>query len=145
MSKDALILRVAAENVAGLWPQLEPQVAAALRGSPTHTPEDVRRALLGLTSHLFVHMDEGRLRGFIISEFAVKPRGAWLHVWLAGAAPDTPFALEPFLAMAKVWAQHHGCKGFQISGARPGWAKKFPQAVNEGVNLRWTFDEAHDG
>lgn len=134
------ISRVAAENVTPLWPQLEPMIARALRNAPTHTPEDVRKALLALSSHLFVAHDDGDVDAFIITQFSCYPQGVWLHVWLAGAKDDEPMDLHAFLAAADQWRKMHGCRGFQITGARTGWVKKFPDAQVEGVNLRWTFD-----
>ena len=50
------VMRVMPENVAALWPQLEPILKPAIALHGTHTAEDVRRSIMGMRSQLWVHM-----------------------------------------------------------------------------------------
>lgn len=50
------VLRVMPENVPALWPELEPILKPAITQQGTHTTEDVRRAIMGMRTQLWVHM-----------------------------------------------------------------------------------------
>lgn len=76
-----MILRVASTNLSVLWEQVAPLVQSALRDCQTHDVEDVRAALLAGTSTLFIQMEDNqRVDGLCIANFAVFPKGIWVHI-----------------------------------------------------------------
>ncbi len=129
------IFRVAVEHVMPLWPQLEPLVERALEGHLPHDAEDVRKALLGGNTQLWVQWDDERVEALAITEFAVFPKGVWVRVNLVAARPDARLDSEAFLAALTQWKEMHGCRGLEAIG-RVGWARRFPGMKQVGVLLR---------
>jgi hypothetical protein len=130
------VFQVAVENVMPLWPLWEPLLVRALRNLDTHNATDVRRAVLGEQAHLWVQWD-GTLQAFIVTEFAVYPRGTWLRLWLAGAAQDAPMDDDAFEDALAVWRDAHNCRGYEIIG-RMGWLRRFPELRFQGSVMRTT-------
>jgi len=131
---EARIFSVTVENVLPLWPQWEPLLVRALRGSDTHTPMDVRRLVLGEMSHLWIQWSD-RIEAFVITEFVNYPRGRWLRLWLAASAPDAELNGGAFEDMLVQWRDANDCRGFELLG-RLGWMRRFPHAKLEGVIMR---------
>jgi hypothetical protein len=140
------VFMVAVENVMPLWPLWEPLLIRALRNLDTHNATDVRRAVLGEQAHLWVQWDAsvqqmpvqpGPLQAFIVTEFAVYPRGTWLRLWLAGAMPGTPMDDNAFEDALAVWRDAHNCRGYEVVG-RMGWLRRFPEARFQGAVMRTT-------
>lgn len=130
------IFPVAVENVLPIWPEWEPLLVRALRGTETHEPIDVRRMVMAEQAHLWVQWS-GRLDAFVVSEFAHYPRGKWLRIWLCAAREDVPLDEEAFVSMLSHCRDANGCRGFEVIG-RIGWMRRFPGAQMVGVMLRST-------
>ena len=128
------VFMVAVENVMPLWPQWEPLLVRALRGSETHDATDVRRMVLGEQAHLWAQW-AGRLEAFVITEFGAYPKGTWLRLWLAGAEPDVSMDDGMFEDALAVWKDAHNCRGYEIIG-RMGWLRRFPEARFVGCIMR---------
>lgn len=112
-------------------------VARALRGTPTHTVEDVRRMLMAQTAHLWIQ-GGAPIEAMAITEFAAYPQGVWLRVWLGASRDDeTPYDTEAFVNATRQWYQYHHCRGFEVIG-RQGWMKRVPGARAEGFVMRIT-------
>ena len=128
------VFRVAVENVMALWPQLEPLLRRALRTMETHDAMDVRRLVLGEQAHLWVQWS-GALEGFVVSEFVAYPKGTWLRLWLAAAAPNCELNDQLFEDALSVWRDEANCRGFEVIG-RMGWLRRFPEARFVGAVMR---------
>jgi hypothetical protein len=136
-----VIYRVAPNDLAVLWPQVAPLVVAALRGTPTHDAEDVRKTILAGNATLFVQFRDNRVEAIVVTEFVTFPKGVWINMWLLAAAdPHVPLSIEAFHPVLEVFRIHNGARGFQYCGGRHGWLKRFPNLVVEGINTRWTLD-----
>ena len=131
----ASVFCVGPENIASLWPQVEPLITAALRGRPTHDAEDLYRLLMGRHCHLWIQWNSPDVEAIVISEFMAYPKGVWVNAWLAGARRDRPMDDGAFLAALRDWALSHRCQGFEAIG-RPGWLKRFPGAKVDGLIMR---------
>ena len=134
------ILRVNPVDVTALWDQVQPLITSALRDIPTHDAEDVRGAILAGTSTLFIQFREV-VEAIAVTQFAAFPKGIWLSIWLVGARPDYALDDAAFLDVMTTFQEINGCRGFQYTGARQGWIKRFPGFKLEGVNLRQTLHE----
>lgn len=132
------IFRVAPENVAALWSQLQPLIEKGLRGTPTHDAEDVRKCLYVPTCQLWGQFDIPTLEAIVISEFVSYPKGIWLRAWIAAALPEPGMETEEFLAKMTAFARDNKCAGFEAIG-RHGWARRFPDAQVEGLLMRVSF------
>lgn len=134
----ASILRVNPTDVAALWGQVEPLVTLALRNADTHDSEDVRGALLCGTATLFVQYSD-MVEAIAITQFITYPKGIWLNVWLVAAGTGSELDDDEFFQTIDHYRQINGCRGFQYTGARQGWAKRFPGFKPEGINMRKTI------
>lgn len=141
-----MVLRVMPEHIPMLWNQLEPLIASALSRVPTHNTDDLKKCLMNQSAHLWVDMDGPRVTSLIVTEFAVRPRGTWLHVWISAAVPDVPMDWPAYLDVAEKFRKQTDCCGFQFTGRR-GWMKRLPIRLDgiseEGTTYRWT--ENFDG
>ena len=132
------IFRVTLDNIAGLWPQVEPLVAQGLRGAPTHDAEDVRKMLYTGSCQLWVQCDIPVVEAAVISEFVAYPKGVWFRVWIAAAKPDPGMDTDEFLEKLTSFARQNNCAGFEAIG-RHGWARRIKEAKIEGLLMRVTF------
>lgn len=132
------IFRVAYDNIAGLWPQVQPLVEQGLRGAPTHDAEDVRKMLYTGSCQLWVQCDIPVVEALVVSEFVAYPKGVWLRVWLAAAKPEPGMDTAEFLEKLTAFAEQNHCRGFEAIG-RHGWARKIKDAKIEGLHMRVTF------
>jgi hypothetical protein len=132
-----LILFVAPKDVASLWSQLEDLVISALRGCPTHDADDVKVLLIDGSCQLFIQFDR-HVEAIGITSIVTHPKGKWLNVWLVAAHKATPLRTATFLSAVNEFRKEQGCRGFQSSSTRPGWLKRNPSWIQEGVSLRWT-------
>lgn len=128
------VLRVGLENITPLWPQAQPLVVRALRGTGTHDDEDVRRLLLGGCAQLWAQY-AGQLDAMLISEFVNYPKGVWLRIWLAAARADVRMDDLAFYEALTAWRDQHKCRGFEIIG-RLGWLRRLPDARFIGAIMR---------
>jgi hypothetical protein len=131
------IVRVSVDNVTPLWDQVGPLVEAALRGRVTHDAEDIRKILMAQACQLWVQWNDPLVDAMVVTEFAAYPKGVWVRVWMAAARPDAKMDDDGFLRIITQWADHHQCRGFEVTG-RHGWLKRFPDAKAEGLLMRWT-------
>jgi len=134
LSQTSRVFQVSVENVMPLWPMWEPMLNRALRQVETHDALDVRRMVLGEQAHLWVQWNDV-LEAFVVSEFVTYPKGVWLRLWLAAAAPDAELRDDLFEDTLAVWKDAHNCRGFEVIG-RMGWLRRFPEARFCGAVLR---------
>jgi hypothetical protein len=134
----SVVFRVAPTNVTPLWPKIEPAVAELLHDRPTHTSEDVRQSLLKESAQLWIQMWR-EPEAFIVTEFAVYPRGTWVRVWECGTLPGFRLNTRAFFDQLEMWRKMHGCRGFEAIG-RHGWLRRVPSASPEGLVMRSTVD-----
>jgi hypothetical protein len=132
------VFRVAVENITPLWPQIELLLEKPLSWAPTHEAHDVWKILMAQQSQLWAQMNGPVLEAFIITEFAVFPRGVWLHAWIASAREDARLDYWRLMEAMKAFARANNCRGVSGSG-RIGWLRKYPEAKFEGVLARITF------
>jgi len=130
------IMRIMPEHVTPLWPQFEAIFVPALRLVSTHTPEDVRRAVLIGRAQLWAQMDGGTVEAAATTEFVDYPVGVFVRVWLAGCRSDRDFMYDGFYELMERWRENNRCVGFEAIG-RHGWLRKFPRAKVEGLVMRW--------
>ena len=134
-----MIVLAKAEDVTPLWDQCVPLIAPIIATRPTHDAEDIRLALLDRRCHLWVQWDDGRVLACAITEMAAYPRGAWLRVWMMGAAKGAETDYDGFYEALNKWRLIQHCRGFECIG-RHGWMRKFKDARPVGIVLRVTLD-----
>lgn len=132
----SVLMRVMPENVTPLWPQLEGLFVPALVLVSTHTPEDIRRALMVGRAQLWAQISGDVVEAAATTEFIDYPVGLYVRVWLAAARKDRRFDTDAFFDMMNRWREQNRCVGFEAIG-RVGWLRKFPDAGAEGLILRW--------
>lgn len=137
-----MILRVLAENVTPVWPQVSELLAPAVAMRPTHDMEDVRLSLLGGNSQLWIQWTgPGEpVEAALVSELAAYPRGVWVRIWLDGAHRGRSQDDAGFLAALTAFRAQVGARGFEAVG-RSGWVRRFPQVTVEGLVMRWTMED----
>ena len=133
------VIRVAVENIAPLWSQVEPLVIDGMRDVPTHTAEDVRLLLISHRCHLWIQWDEHRVEAIVITEFAVYPRGIWLRMWIIAARRDAKIDDDLFFNALEEWRLANGCRGYEGCG-RHGWLRRLKMVKMEGLVVRVTYE-----
>lgn len=139
LPRETMVTRVAIENVAAVWPQVEPMAISALRGIVTHTADDVRRRVLSNQATLWVQWS-GPVEAFAVTEFVSYPAGLCLRVWLCGARKGNPLAIDRFSVALKEWAAANDCRWIEAVG-RVGWTRIIPDVTIEGVVVRHTLED----
>ena len=134
-----MIVLAKAEDVTPLWAQCAQILAPVISVRPTHDAEDIRLMLLDRRCHLWVQYEDGRVLACAITELASYPRGAWLRVWMMGAARDADTDYEGFYEALNRWRLIQHCRGFEAIG-RHGWLRKFPAQI-EGLLMRITLND----
>lgn len=135
-----VVFCVAPQDVDAAWSVSSRFLGKVFAESKTHTADDVRDILLEKRANLWVQwcIDTGIVEAAFVTEFVKYPKGVWVRLWLGGAHSGS--GVDYLLAEDALtkWAKQNGCRGFEIVG-RHGWARKFPDAVVEGLCMRTTF------
>lgn len=131
-----LILRLAPENVAPLWPQVAELIRPALAMVCTHTVVDVHQAVLAMKAQLWVEVRGSKVIAAVVTEFISYPVGLFVRAWLAGAHKDEAMDTNGFIEALDQWRSINGAVGFEAIG-RHGWMRKIPGAQPEGMIMRW--------
>lgn len=132
--QEARVFRVAVENVMPIWDAIRPLILAELTAIPTHDEEDIRKAILSCTCHLWVQWSD-HVEAMVITDFVAYPRGLALRVWLGSAYRADGMDWRAFRAALDGWAAACGCKWIDACG-RVGWLKRFSDARMAGVFMR---------
>jgi len=135
------VFRVAYDNIAPLWPQVAPLVERGLRGTPTHTVEDVRRALYSGSCQLWAQCDMPVVEAIVITEFVPYPQGLWLRAWIGATDANGPgMDHDDLFRVISKWARDQHCRGFEAIG-RHGWLRHYPTAQVEGLYMRVSLED----
>lgn len=131
-----MILRLAPENVAILWPQVAELIQPAVDLVSTHTISDVHHAILSMRAQLWVevHADK-HVVAAVITEFVSYPVGLFVRAWVAGAHPKEPMDTDAMFEKIDHFRAINNAIGFEAIG-RHGWLRKFPGAKVEGLVMR---------
>jgi hypothetical protein len=135
----AIIMRLATENIPALWPQLEPLIVRSLFDTPTTTAEDVFRMLMAYRADAWVQIqpETTTVQALSITDYESTPQGVWLRVWLCAVADGYRLKTQEFRSAIERWKTRQRCRGLSLVG-RHGWVKLFPDAKVEGVMMRTT-------
>lgn len=134
-AKPNVVMRLAPENVAALWPQIAVLLRPALDLVSTHTANDVRRLILTMRVQLWVELDGVEVIAAVVTEFVDYPAGLFVRAWLAGAHTDRPMNTDAVLEALDEWREMNGAIGLEAIG-RHGWLKRVPGARIEGLIMR---------
>lgn len=135
---DVRVFRVAVENVMPIWPALRPLILQELVVVPTHTEEDVRKAILSGSCHLWVQWSD-HVEAMVLTDFVSYPQGLALRCWLGSSYRSDKMDWRKFRTAIMGWAQACGCRWVDACG-RVGWLKRFADAKMAGVFMRVTVE-----
>ncbi len=128
------VFRVAVENVMPAWDALRPLILQELVTIPTHNEDDVRKAIMSGTCHLWVQWSD-HIEAMVLTDFVAYPRGLALRVWMGAAYRNDGMDWHAFRAAIEEWAVACKCRWIDACG-RIGWLKRFSGAHMAGVFMR---------
>jgi hypothetical protein len=119
-----MALALQPEDVADLWPALEPHIARVCKVGGEWSVETVRKRLEAEQAQAWVYVVEGVIQMVLVSEILEKDLYRACNIWLcAGSYSDQ--ARDALLREVEDWARRLGCERVMLIGRR-GWEKKMP-------------------
>ncbi len=131
---DSRVFLVAVENVMPLWDALRPLILKELLAIPTHSEEDVRKAIMSGACRLWVQWSD-HVEAMVLTDFVSYPRGLALRVWMGASYGADNMDWRGFRSALDEWAVACGCKWIDACG-RLGWLRRFSDARMAGVFMR---------
>jgi hypothetical protein len=124
------------------WQEVEPYLEKAARYTHgRYTVGDIYTSIVDYDYELWVAFDNGRIKGAVVTNFAVYPQRKLLCMAFCGGV-DLKDWKDFMLALLRRYARDTGCDGIEAT-ARRGWAKVFQ---NDGFKNNWvTFELPIEG
>jgi hypothetical protein len=124
------------------WQEVEPYLEKAAKYTyGRYNVNDIYTAIVDYDHELWVVFEDGRIKGAVVTNFAVDPQRKLLCMAFCGGV-DLKDWKDSMLALLRRYARDTGCDGIEAT-ARRGWAKVFQ---NDGFKNNWvTFELPIEG
>lgn len=124
-------------NIMSVWNEVEQLLRPTIDRAGTHTSEDVRKAVLNGSLHLWVQWNPvtSKIEAAAVTEMVPYPRELRLRVWLAGALQDGDADWQTLSGLIANFGKDNKCAALEVMG-RKGWKGLFPEAKENATLFR---------
>lgn len=129
------------DQIADLWPVLEPHLERFAAETQTTTPDVIRLKAENMEAQLWGFQDEaGDVIGVCATQVYEHRNGRYLNMWVC--AGDLAPVIRDGARMIEDWARSIGCVAVEIVG-RKGWGRMLPNYVPRAIIFEKDLREIH--